>query len=608
MTLSPQVLQLLAQMQKDKSDQIGRETIKKTGDKAFGVLQGAGILGNVMQATSDIPGQRPNVGQSAIGGALSGLSSGAAFGPIGALLGAGIGGVGGFISGSKNLEEHLLQLNQEQEANIASKTIQPTSYKPGGVVGQSGIQTELGEIALIPELMELVATAAKKQHKDMDSKLVTDFFNKGTIIFSNKKMFDPTKISDKVIGYGQGHYEENKTYAPEQITIGDKFGDEEVTYAEAAKKLKNKIKVSDGKNKDIFDDITDSENKLTRMMYLNELIASQQGIDLLDSEPAEVPKFEYGGPVGVGVSADYYSNVLRKLEELKGLNKSELDKGKGDLNDLSKKLRGSIMAQAGLSTLFTALQNPRTEPVVQDNTFIEEAYQQVPLSFIESQVAPFRGGVNSMAQMLLSSGVNPSQVPALLATTQSRALDAEGQLRSRFIQDRVNTDRGKYQALRENATTNKSNIVAAENATTEGYNQRFAQFGSIIAQMMGQGRELTAGKVQAGRNLDKSFLDNDISLFRTEADIAGNRMQFDDQMRRINDRLNELRSNRDKLNQSIDLRNLSLEEAKMAKRGVGLMQDQLPMDNAPILNLGQQLTPSAQWPGGNTSVFDLLFK
>jgi hypothetical protein len=592
---------------KYQSDKRGKELIQQTGDKAFGVLQGAGILGNVMQATSDIPGQEPNVKQSAIGGALSGLASGAAFGPIGALLGAGIGGVGGFISGSKNLEDHLLQLNQEQEMNMASKTVQPSSYRTGGVVAKSGIQTELGEVALIPELMELVATAAKQLHKDMPHDLVTDFFNKGTVIFSNKKMFDPKTITDKVIGYGQGHYEENKTYAPEQITVGDKFGDEEVTYAEAAKKLKNKIKVSDGSNKDIFDDITDAENKLTRMMYLNELIASQQEIDIPE-ESTTVPKFEYGGPVGVGVSNDYYANVLKKLEELKGLNVSERDKGKEDLNTLGKKLRGSILAQGGLSTLFTALQNPNTQPVIQDNTFIEDAYQQLPLSFIESQVAPYRGGVNSMAQMLLSNGVDPGQVPSILATTQGRALDAEGQLRSRFIQDRVNTDRGKYQALRDNLTTNKTNMVAAENATTEGYNQKFAQFGSILAQMLGQNRDLTAGKVQAGRNLDKSFMDNNISLFRTESDISGNQMQFDDQMRRINERLNELRSHRDQLNHSIDLRNLSMEEAKMAKRGVGLIGDQLPMDNVPALNLGQPLTPSAQWLGGNTNVFDLLFK
>lgn len=555
MTISPQVAQFLAQFAKDRDKELGKELIRKTGDKAFGVLQGAGVLGNIMTATSDIPGQEPNVKQSAIGGALSGLSAGMAFGPIGALLGAGIGGVGGFISGSKNLEEHLLQLNEEQNANIMSKTIQPTTFKPGGIVGQEGIQTEAGEIVFIPELMELVMVAAKKKHKDMDSKLITDFFPKGSVVFTDKTKFDPTKISDKVLGYGQGHYEENKTYAPERITIGDKFGDKELTYAEAAKKLKNSIRITDGKKKDIFDDITDAENKLTRMMYLQELINSQEKIDIPEVEQ-DVPKFALGGPVGEGISTDYYAEVLRKLQELRDRNKSELDRGKGDLNDLSKKMRGSIMAQAGVSSLFTALQNPITRPVVQDNTFIEDAYQQAPQSLIESQVSPIRGSVNSMAQILLSSGVDPGQVPSMLASSQGRALDAEGQLRSRFINDRISTDRAKYGALRSNLTTNRSNIVAAENATTEGYNQRFGQFGSILAQMMGQGRELTAGKFEAGRNLDKSFFDNDISLFQTEAGISGNKMQFDDTMRRLSEKLERLESERRRRDLEIDRRNM----------------------------------------------------
>lgn len=228
---------------KEEQEFLNQEMIKITGDKANSFINTAGAFGNILQATSDIPGQQPNVKQSTIGGALSGLSSGMAFGPFGAVVGAAIGGLGGFASGSKNLEEHLLQMNEEQNANIASKTIQPTTYKPGGIVGQSGIQAEVGEVVLLPDLLELVSSAANKEHKDMDSKLITDFFPKGSVVFSNKKMFNPKSVSDKTLGYGPGHYEENKTYAPERIVIGNKFGDEEITYADAAKKLKRSIKV-----------------------------------------------------------------------------------------------------------------------------------------------------------------------------------------------------------------------------------------------------------------------------------------------------------------------------------------------------------------------------
>lgn len=541
-------------------------------DRGGNLIQGAGILGNVLQATSDISGQAPRVGQSAFGGALSGLQAGMSFGPLGAVLGAAIGGVGGYMSGSKNLEEYLMQSMNEQNANIASKTVQPTMFKPGGVVGQEGIQTEVGEVILLSDVLELVASAADKEHSDMKGNLITDFLPKGSIVFSNKRTFDPNSISDKTLGYGPGHYEEHKTYAPERITIGNRLGDKELTYAEAAKKLKTSIKVTDGKTKDIFDDITDKENKLTRMMYLQELINHQEmGNEKLVE--GDVQKFEWGGEIGKGKSDAYYFEVMKKLAELQNTNATELSKGKEDLTDLGKKLRGSIMAQGALSTLFTSLQNPRTTPLIQDNTFIEDAYQQVPLSLIESQVNPIRGSVNSLAQALLSNGVDPSRVPSMLATTQGRALEAEGQLRSRFIQDRINTDRGKYQALRDNLKTNKSNVVAAENATTEGYNQRFAQYGGILSNVLGAGRELTAGKYEASRGLDRSFFENDINLFRTGAEIQGKKLEFDDNMSRLNERLDQLRSESSRLNSQIDRRNMFHTGIGVDEQGYTMMRE-----------------------------------
>lgn len=609
---------LLKKSKKDRTTEeqewLNTEMLNRTGGKAMGLSQAGGVFGNIMQATSAMPGQEPNVGQSAMGGALSGFSSGMALGPLGALLGAGIGGLTGFMSGSNNLEQHLLQLNEEQNANMASKTIQPTTYKPGGIVGQEGVQTEVGEVILLADILELVNSAAKEEHKDMEGSLITDFFPKGSVVFSNQRIFDPETLEHKVLGYGPGHYTENKTYAPEQITVGHKFGDEKVTYAEAAKKLKNSISVTDGKKKDIFDDITDAENKVTRMMYLQELINSQEGLAKAIEEESVVPQFAGGGTVGsyssnisdilkkklaeinaqkpsdpykdgtqagVGVGADYYKDVLKKLEELSTLNQSERDRGKSDLSDLSKKMRGSVMTQAGMSSLFTGLQNPIDRPVVQGNTFIEDAYQQIPMSMIESQVSPIRGSVNSMAQMLLSSGVDPSRVPSMLASSQGRALDAEGQMRSRFIDDRMAMDRGKYQALRNNLTTNQSNIVNAENSTNEGYNEKFGQFGSILAQMMGQNRELTAGNVEASRNLDKSFFANDISLFQTGADIAGQRMEFDDNMRRVNERLESLRLEREKNNSAIDSRTSPLGSTSSNTGGF----------QSPLLNRGQNNTP-----------------
>lgn len=565
MAIPPQMILSLAEMFKDKKkkdDEIGRNLIDKTKNT---VTQGAGIFGNLLQATSSLPGQEPNVSQSAFGGALSGLSSGMAFGPLGALFGAAIGGIGGYASGSKNLEEYLTGLNEEQKMNLMSKTVEPTMYDEGGEVKDAGVQTEVGEIILLPSTLELVRSAAKKDHEDMDSSHISDFLPEGSEVFSTKLKFDPTKIKEKVVGQGYGHYTEEKTYAPEEMEIEDKFGNKEVSFAEAAEILKKKISVVGNSSKDIFDKITDAENKETRSMYLNVLIEEQDKERYKDVAPAiesvqmfrlggRVKKYPEGGPVGAGVSDKYYENVLKKLNELRGKNEESFARGKTELSDLTRRMRGSIMAQAGVETLFTALQNPNVRPVIQDNTFINDAYQQMPLSFIESQVAPIRGSANSLAQSLLASGVDPKDVPSMIAGTQGRALDAESRMRSQFAMDRVNTDRGRYAALRENLVGNRANIVGAENLTNDNYNKKFSEFGRVIANAIGDNRMVTAGDFTGRRNLEKSYNDNDISLFRTEAEISGNKAKFDDMMSRINERLDRLDLERIKLGRSFDER------------------------------------------------------
>lgn len=92
----------------------------KTGEflseNAGGIGLGAGMAGSLIDMIDARDGET-SVGASSLSGALKGAGAGMMFGPLGAIAGAGLGLVGGLISGRrrKEAEEEALAAKQEQQ-------------------------------------------------------------------------------------------------------------------------------------------------------------------------------------------------------------------------------------------------------------------------------------------------------------------------------------------------------------------------------------------------------------------------------------------------------------------------------------------------------------
>ena len=224
-------------------------------------------------------------------------------------------------AGAANAFGVLFSLNQQNQKNALSRakdplyevnmknyTTGPTIVKKGGKLKyQTGgevqppipVQTEKGETVLLPD-GKLVNVNAKKMHKNMDGKEVTDILPAGSFVFSNDKDMKISKDKAKKIelGYDNVHYDENKIGTPPDMkTLADFFpkGKKDMTFAELSKEIRNKYKASDRKF-DAFAAKTKQINMQNRAPLLEAL--KMLNVDKMPKSAREeqgLPKMQFGG-------------------------------------------------------------------------------------------------------------------------------------------------------------------------------------------------------------------------------------------------------------------------------------------------------------------------
>jgi hypothetical protein len=229
----------------------------------------ASIGGGLLSSTAIVPGEEPNIRRGVVGGILSG----AAAGPFGMLAG----GLGGYLTAARAMEEYQNSLGRSAEQNRLDKTVNPSFYEEGGEVEQEYEEAQLSfdELILLPD-GQIVKSTSNEKHKDMPKKEVTDMLPKGSQVFSNKLKFDTKKLKDEdiVLAKFPGVYGEDGNTKYEEIKLTDVIGEGEMTFAEAAKKVLKKIPTQDNK-KDIYNKKTNDLNIETRIPHLMKLIELQ---------------------------------------------------------------------------------------------------------------------------------------------------------------------------------------------------------------------------------------------------------------------------------------------------------------------------------------------
>lgn len=289
----------------------GLDTNNKFADITKGNLKQAKLATNLglgAMGTMNMSQGRPDVGTGMLAGAGIGLLNG---GLLGGLIGAGVGGVQSAMK-TANYDNAL----EEQNRNMyESNTVQPRSFELGGAIEPmlgseytpiQAEKTDLGKEVLILPSLDIVDSGADKSHDEMEDEDITDVVPESTYVFSSSDdmELDLKEVADTIVGLGISSYTEGgDNYGGYFIKFKDIFGDEgEMTFAEAANKVKSKYKTKDDIGGDIFTKATNDDNKSSRMPIIQELIMLQEGMrqeeeGFMETEEGMVPQYKKGGYV-----------------------------------------------------------------------------------------------------------------------------------------------------------------------------------------------------------------------------------------------------------------------------------------------------------------------
>jgi hypothetical protein len=232
----------------------------------------------------------PNPMQGALGGAISGFTTG---GVPGGLLGA----VGGFLTAGQARSDYEKTIEDQRNRYMLDRKFMPEMAAKGGLFGDA-IQAEDGENLVLPSL-EISEVKATKKHKDMDAKEVTDVVPEGTLIFSDQKKYNAEKYKDFELSEAISYYDDKEKYDFKGLKVGDILGDKELTYAEAINKVKKYYPTSDEET--LIAEETNKANLEARKPIVEFLFALQGG-----AKPEEMSK-------KVPKAAGGWGDILKRL-------------------------------------------------------------------------------------------------------------------------------------------------------------------------------------------------------------------------------------------------------------------------------------------------------
>lgn len=274
------------------------------GQKDFmGAATGlSGLAGGLITAGNMSDPANTSVAAGVGGGALSGFSQGAAFGPIGMVGGALFGALKGGLEAGNQRSAFDEEEARKKAQMMKNYTVDPTTMKKGGMTpamteSDVPIQAEEGELVLLPTgvLADVMATLP---HDKMKKNEITDIVPGDTMVFSNDKSkeIDLSKIKDDVVTYAPGNYSEEGNTPMQKITVGDLLGESgKFTPAELADKVRKKYKVKENP-RELIEEATNVENARSRVAPLEIIMKLQEGI-YDGSEDALPLIFKYGGKV-----------------------------------------------------------------------------------------------------------------------------------------------------------------------------------------------------------------------------------------------------------------------------------------------------------------------
>lgn len=177
----------------------------------------------------------------------------------------------------------------------------------------------------------------------------------------------------------------------------------------------------------------------------------------------------------------------------------------------------SAMA-AGVKSL-EGLQDTYTEPVVRNTSLLGGEYRKTPVSVVEQLASKLRSQVSTQANNLIKSGASPSEVGAYLAELQSKALDAESNLRFNFYNNNENLDRNRFKALRDVTYTNEANRIKAQSETRDTQNQVLVNSLDNVTNFINNQETIGNNRLNFDRNAENYYYSNKLDLMQNKLNL-----------------------------------------------------------------------------------------
>jgi hypothetical protein len=501
-----------------------KEAQTAANKKAIG--EPAAFAGDLLQLAGNAPGADPNFAVSGVGGAVSGagkaLASGGGLGEV--LSGGFMGAATGLLRAAVNKTELEQQKYDREKSLIQDSVVSPfMGYaKEGGhVTGPWGEDTDLIPIQAekykgIPEIiafpdMSLVETKATMSHEEMGHDDPTDIVSE-SFIFSARKDFHKKDLTPEqdLLGFTPAVYVEGEESKPVQkILFTDILGKEnKLTHAEVAKKIQKKFKIS-SREKDIFTEAANKENRESREPYIKKLVE----IATEELTPGEfygykVKKYPFGGMVtGNSLIDDYMGEIDSEFTKMG--NRAEADYIRKDkvYEDLFRRQGLRNTAATGLQSLTNAMQRTYVRPPQYSSRFADQMYEAPTRSMIEGQRTTLEGGRRAGVSALTQGGARVGDIGRYLSGTQTGITNAMNSAMVQYNNERLGQNRGKAGFL--NSITNK-NIEAgarADQMTMVNENMKIGQFGDILTRGMQNADTIDANRIEAGEQGRKSLFD-----------------------------------------------------------------------------------------------------
>ena len=577
-------------------------------------------VGGVLTATGGLinsynQGENADVNTGIIGGAMSGGGAGfSRFGVLGGLFGGLLGGAMGGINSSievgRNLDAEKEAMLNKMYGSLVPGTSEISLYGKGGRV-KSGdmlfvpIQASKMEYMYFPGDGTITKSFSKKEHSEMAKKEVTDVVPSDAFVFSDKVMLKKKDL-ETVVAYRVGDYDEGVSqFRFEPVTLKEYLGTDEISFADAAKKIGKTFNVVESDRYDRNLEATNDQNKKTRAILMDNLVYLHENRSPKTREKKELMEamasFAYGGWVGDGIEDPMYPSTFRndrrrpfsidgypEVAPIPTLGPSpsgmptmpeigmiappapvpgtaaaspvaapdlfagaydELTKREGDVNKSlqdSRDMYGGLFARANASNFAQLLANMGTAGL-QDTKVTPTIKLPYYLQQKYRNYSPYE--INTNVQSVAGAGVAAAKnlaennvLPVMADYVLSKSMGEASRIGAGMVQQNRANEANMYGELGAINQFNDASRVASENQERLNKNAKTGMFNSSVGNFLSQDVGIAEKQAEISQGLSKDELAAKMTFANNRLSLDTKKMSFDYKRGAINDHLKTIES------------------------------------------------------------------